>query len=497
MSEAKCLNESQRNGAQNVVIREILAAMRRLVLLLPLFAALPARADNLDGDCLVGLLQAAPDAADLAAVYAALGHDYEENYGERTWHGRGVRISVSDKHVHSIKLWLRFDISDDKTRFRRYAGRLPFGLSPTDTPQTLIKRFGKTKVEKVQYQGQFATWLFKDLRLDFQFLQDDGRGPFMLGQLKISDENGRKTQIPGVGCAAGAPVAQPTTGCVEGTCGHGKGAFVYPDGRRFDGSFRGGKMFAAGKLTFPNGLVYEGTFNDDNSIEGWGTLYRDGKKVWVGAFKGLKRHGRGLHYGERGELAMMEIQCVEDNCTRPSAPVVAARTESAPSPSSSPLPASAPMRQPEDEYASDPGAPPLAIRSKDDYGPSADIDTGCRGWYGDLVAAFGCTAPEIGRGDAPFSLKQYGRLSALKWCGQRIPAGWWVQYGGSLYIYRAAQEGRIAPTCRRAPAGPRDDKSPNVYHCPVGHGVPCGGVCCESPRTCHKEPGIGGAESCW
>lgn len=147
------------------------------------------------------------------------------------------------------------------------------------------------------------------------------------------------------------------------------------------------------------------------------------------------------------------------------------------------------------QFESDPGAPPLAITAgRDDYGPIADIDTSCQGFYDQTLAAIGCIAPETGRGDAPFSIKQHGLQPARVWCGQSVPAGYWVQYGRNLYVYGSAK-GSKAPSCRKIPNAPRPTISPNYQHC--SHGVLCNGKCCEYPYFCRRNgPGIGAGESC-
>lgn len=148
-----------------------------------------------------------------------------------------------------------------------------------------------------------------------------------------------------------------------------------------------------------------------------------------------------------------------------------------------PRPAPAP---PLPSYASDPGAPPLAIgENRDDYGGRGEIDDSCRGYYTGFINSFYCSAPETSRGSAWNSLKQHGLHPARRWCGQAIPAGYWVQYGGTIYVYaRAAGSGK-APTCRKLIQPPRPYEIPSLLNCPLG-GVPCGRVCCEFPKMCHR-----------
>jgi len=55
-------------------------------------------------------------------------------------------------------------------------------------------------------------------------------------------------------------------------------AYTYPDGKKYEGEWKGGMRHGQGILTRPDGMKYEGEWKD-NKPNGWGTLtYPDGKK---------------------------------------------------------------------------------------------------------------------------------------------------------------------------------------------------------------------------
>lgn len=81
------------------------------------------------------------------------------------------------------------------------------------------------------------------------------------------------------------------TGCLRGNCVQGAGTYAYPDGSRYEGSFRNGKPDGHGVFYYPNGDRYEGQL-----------------------LRGL-RHGQGLLYHENGTVTRGPWQQGESSTT--------------------------------------------------------------------------------------------------------------------------------------------------------------------------------------
>jgi hypothetical protein len=97
------------------------------------------------------------------------------------------------------------------------------------------------------------------------------------------------------------------SGCVSGDCRNGKGIFTYPDGSKYQGEFRNGKLDGWGAWFYPNGDRYVGAFRE-NLKHGKGTLYReDGSKV-----AGIWEEGEFA----RSNLAEEQIRegCISGDC---------------------------------------------------------------------------------------------------------------------------------------------------------------------------------------
>jgi len=46
----------------------------------------------------------------------------------------------------------------------------------------------------------------------------------------------------------------------------GSGEMTWPDGRKYVGQFRDGKMNGVGKMTYPNGKVEDGSWQEDRFL---------------------------------------------------------------------------------------------------------------------------------------------------------------------------------------------------------------------------------------
>ncbi|MCB1157209.1 MAG: hypothetical protein KDK45_06875 [Leptospiraceae bacterium] len=88
-------------------------------------------------------------------------------------------------------------------------------------------------------------------------------------------------------------LAKRATGiCEKGDCKNGEGTMVYPDGNKYEGTFKEGKFDGKGKFTFFNGDVYEGDFVGDK-FEGKGVYSFNGGDKYSGDFKSDALEGKG------------------------------------------------------------------------------------------------------------------------------------------------------------------------------------------------------------
>ena len=90
-----------------------------------------------------------------------------------------------------------------------------------------------------------------------------------------------------------------TTGCISGDCEDGRGVFVKPGGKRYEGEFRDGNKHGKGVYTWANGNTYEGDFRNDY-IEGYGGFVWGNGDRYEGEYMNGKRHGKGTTIYARG-----------------------------------------------------------------------------------------------------------------------------------------------------------------------------------------------------
>ena len=81
--------------------------------------------------------------------------------------------------------------------------------------------------------------------------------------------------------------------CLEGNCENGKGKFIYPDTRVYDGEWQDGKKHGQGVMIFHDGTVYEGQWQDD-SMNGRGCVTWPDGRHHEGLWVDRKAHGRGV-----------------------------------------------------------------------------------------------------------------------------------------------------------------------------------------------------------
>jgi len=119
--------------------------------------------------------------------------------------------------------------------------------------------------------------------------------------------------------------------CISGDCYNGTGTYTWPDGQRYVGEFRDGKLHGTGTYTWPDGTKYVGEYRDNKRSRGtltwpdgrryegefWddkrsrGTLtWPDGRR-YEGEWLDDKRNGRGTYTWPDGTKEIGEYR--DDN----------------------------------------------------------------------------------------------------------------------------------------------------------------------------------------
>jgi hypothetical protein len=88
-----------------------------------------------------------------------------------------------------------------------------------------------------------------------------------------------------------APLGVHADECIEGDCVNGYGTLVTTTGQKFIGNFKDGMRHGKGVLLLPGGRKLEGTWQQNEIVEGTYTL-PDGTK-YVGQWKFRERYGQG------------------------------------------------------------------------------------------------------------------------------------------------------------------------------------------------------------
>lgn len=84
---------------------------------------------------------------------------------------------------------------------------------------------------------------------------------------------------------------------------------TYHDNTRFEGMLRNNLKQGYGKLTYPDGVYYEGNFEAD-TLHGRGALYYGpGRPAYVGEWRHNKFHGKGVLYNEFPAPIMISFDC--------------------------------------------------------------------------------------------------------------------------------------------------------------------------------------------
>jgi hypothetical protein len=96
------------------------------------------------------------------------------------------------------------------------------------------------------------------------------------------------------------------SGCISGNCKNGEGVYAYPDGSKYEGQFKAGKIDGYGTWYFTNGDKYVGSFA--NSFpHGKGTLYKSEGSRQTGEWRQGEFYGSSL-------IESGKVGCLEGNC---------------------------------------------------------------------------------------------------------------------------------------------------------------------------------------
>ena len=96
------------------------------------------------------------------------------------------------------------------------------------------------------------------------------------------------------------PIQAQDNGCVSGSCANGTGKYIYENGYIYEGNFKDGLRSGLGKLSAPNGDVYDGMWENDQ-FHGQGTyVWSDGSK-YTGEWKNGVQDGYGIFFYPNGD----------------------------------------------------------------------------------------------------------------------------------------------------------------------------------------------------
>ena len=89
------------------------------------------------------------------------------------------------------------------------------------------------------------------------------------------------------------------SGCLQGDCVNGSGAYKLSDGSVYNGQWKDGKFNGQGTYKFKDGTVYNGEFKDGNQ-NGQGTYKWSDKTAYTGQWKDGKENGQGTYKNING-----------------------------------------------------------------------------------------------------------------------------------------------------------------------------------------------------
>ncbi|MBN8548598.1 MAG: hypothetical protein J0M12_04710 [Deltaproteobacteria bacterium] len=114
-------------------------------------------------------------------------------------------------------------------------------------------------------------------------------------------------QIAMVKDAKGQMIA---TGCVSGNCQEGYGTYVYADGDKYEGGFKGGTRSGMGTFSWGSGIKYVGAWEAGNQ-NGQGTQYNPDGSV---SYSGQWQNGKQVAANANGASAESKAQIASNVC---------------------------------------------------------------------------------------------------------------------------------------------------------------------------------------
>ncbi len=90
-------------------------------------------------------------------------------------------------------------------------------------------------------------------------------------------------------------------GCISGNCDNGFGAWVYPNGDKYEGTWVNQKMHGQGTYYYKNGDIYKGGF-DNNMLDGTATFISHTGDKYVGEYVNNHMEGEGTYFYKDGKV---------------------------------------------------------------------------------------------------------------------------------------------------------------------------------------------------
>ena len=91
--------------------------------------------------------------------------------------------------------------------------------------------------------------------------------------------------------------AETLAQCISGNCQTGTGTYRYSATSKYTGQFQNGQRHGQGKMTYPDGNVYEGSFfmGKKQGTEG-SMFYAASGDRYIGPWKNDQPNGQGVYY---------------------------------------------------------------------------------------------------------------------------------------------------------------------------------------------------------
>ena len=154
-------------------------------------------------------------------------------------------------------------------------------------------RFNNKYNDELSYTIENGFLIDGDKKIDI--FSDDYNGKF-----KNEDdyEEIKKEVVKLRGGGVETELEEEKTGCVEGDCENGQGAYIYDSGDKYVGEWKDGKWHGQGTFTWSDGTIYSGEWKDDLQ-HGQGTfIYGKGEyegEKYEGEWEDGEYNGKGIY----------------------------------------------------------------------------------------------------------------------------------------------------------------------------------------------------------